>query len=133
MVDSIPQAPDIERAILGTCLSDWTLYQDIREIISPDIFYLDRHKTIFEHCLKHEKPDMLLVSDSLQESGEIDNIGGSGYLADLLVEATVTPDKYCEILKEKKIKRDVIKSAQTLLQKVNDGDDCYSLMDDFSR
>lgn len=128
-----PQAPEIEESILGTCLTDWHSFQEIKELIEPDTFYLNRNRIIYEHLLKHERPDLIIIETDLKESGKLDEIGGISYLADLSGKGTHQHEKYCQILNEKKIKRDIIQASQSLMKKAYNGEDCYQLMDEFSR
>lgn len=128
-----PQAPEIEQSILGACLTDKEAFEEIKELIQPSVFYNKRNKLIFEVCLKHETPDMIIVESDLEEMEKLDQVGGSSYLVDLTAKATFRHQEYCQILREKKIKRDIIDASQSLLKKAYNAEDCYVLMDEFSR
>lgn len=128
-----PSAPEIEQSILGTCLTDVFAFQDIISLIDPDVFFINNNRIIFEACIQSEKPDLLIVEEKLRDSKKLDEIGGVNYLADLTVKATPRHEQYCQILVEKKIIRDSIQSAQTILKKATNDVDAYSLTDEFSR
>jgi len=128
-----PSAPEIEQSILGTCLTDVFSFEEIRDLIDEDVFYINNNRIIFNACLKCDKPDMLVVEEKLKDSKNLDDVGGSSYLVDLTAKATSRHEEYCQILIEKKIIRDAIQSAQTILKKANDNSDAYALTDEFAR
>ena len=128
-----PSAPELEQSILGTCLTDYSAFEEIRDLIDSDVFYINNNKIIFEACLKCDKPDILLVEEKLKDIKKLDTVGGSGYLADLTFKATSRHEEHCQILTEKKILRDAIQSAQTILKKAYDNTDAYTLTDEFAR
>jgi replicative DNA helicase len=123
---------ELEKSVLGAILSDAYVFEQIKSEISADVFYVERHRLIYECCLLHEKPDMLLVEQSLKDKKKLDTVGGSNYLIDLIAEASPNAEGYAKILIEKKIIRDAVEGAQTILKKAQDSD-AYSLVDDFSR
>ena len=43
----IPQAPDVEKAVLGAMINGSEVYQNIRHIVTDESFYDPRHKAIF--------------------------------------------------------------------------------------
>lgn len=128
-----PQAIEIERSILGTCLTDSFSFEQIKELVSGDTFYMNTHKEIFNACLRFDKPDIILVGDELRERNKLDMIGGENYLIDLTRDATPIVEEYCQILTEKKIKRDAITSASEILRMAYNGVDAYELIDAFSK
>ena len=129
--NTVPYAPEIEESILGTCLTDTFAFEEIRDIINADVFYITRNKMIYDACLSCEKPDIILVEEKLKEKNRYDEIGGINYLSDLTIKATPRHEYYCQILIEKKIIRDAITSAQSILKKANGDIDAYSLTDEF--
>ena len=128
-----PSAPEIEQSILGTCLTDVFAFHEIRQLIDPDVFYINNNRMVFEACLKSDQPDILIVEETLKDANKLDEIGGMGYLADLAVKATPRHEQYCQVLIEKKIIRDAIQSAQSILKKAYNNTDAYSLTDEFAR
>ena len=59
----------------------------IADLVTTEDFYNERHALIFAAILdlyeKREPLDLLTLSNKLREVGELDNVGGSVYLADL--------------------------------------------------
>lgn len=135
MVDqkTVPQAPEIEEGVLGACLTDPTVFNEIKELIRPDVFFSNRNRLIYEKCLNYESPDLIMIETDLKEESKLNEVGGVAYLSGLLVNATTRHEAYCQILNEKKIKRDIIYASQNLMEKAYNGENCYSLMDEFSR
>jgi replicative DNA helicase len=82
-----PQAIDIEKMVLGTCL----IYPDaIYEVnLKEDMFYNNNHKTIFraiQNCRPH--CDLFTVTQHLQENNKLEEIGGAIALTELTTGVT---------------------------------------------
>jgi replicative DNA helicase len=97
-----PQAIDIEKMVLGTCL----IYPDaIYEVnLTEDMFYNNHHKTVFsaiQKCIPH--CDLFTVTQYLQKNNKLQEIGGAVFLTDLttgVVSEQYLPH-YSLIIKEK--------------------------------
>jgi replicative DNA helicase len=87
-----PQALDLERAVLGALMVDGESYSLISDILRPESFYLHKNSLIFDAIQKlsfDQKPvDMLTVTNKLKELGELDEVGGSVYVAELCENVT---------------------------------------------
>ncbi len=97
-----PQAIDIEKMVLGTCL----IYPDaIYEVnLKEDMFYNNNHKTIFraiQNCRPH--CDLFTVTQHLQENNKLEEIGGAIALTELTTGVTSEQygPHYSLIIKEK--------------------------------
>lgn len=135
MVNGIlpPSAPEIEQSILGTCLTDSFAFHEIKELIDKDVFYMETNRMIYEACLLFDNPDILLVEEKLRDLHKLDQVGGFGYLSDLAMKGTPRHEQYCQILIEKKIIRDAIQGAHTILRSASNEPDAYTLTDEFAR
>jgi replicative DNA helicase len=75
-----PQNVESEQALLGSIMLRPETLVEIMDILSPDAFYADKHKTIFQsmaHLYEKREPiDILTLSSKLRESGDLDRIGG---------------------------------------------------------
>lgn len=123
-------ASEIEEAILGTCLTDMQGFLDIKERIDPECFGVAGNRKIYEHCMKFEEPDIVLVERSLGD--QLDRIGRD-YLLSLTLSATPRVEEYCQILIEKKIARQIHGAANSVLTSLNSEGDVYHLLDEFVR
>lgn len=82
-----PQAPEIERAVLGALLIDNEAYDKINDWLSPKIFYEPCNQTIAEAIqnlkIKDKPIDILTVTEELNRMGKLEEIGGPSYVAEL--------------------------------------------------
>lgn len=80
-----PQAVDLEEAVLGALMLERDAFTVIGDLLEPDTFYKDAHQRIFRAIHKlfvNDDPvDLLTVSESLKQSGELDQVGGYYYLS----------------------------------------------------
>lgn len=83
-----PQNIDSEKALLGSIMLKPDILNEIMTIISVESFYAEKHriiyKTIFELFGKNDPIDILSVSSRMKERGQIEQIGGRSYLAELV-------------------------------------------------
>lgn len=82
-----PQNIEAERSILGSCMLDKMAVKNAIELIKYDDFYIPAHGLIFQHIIKieskHQPIDLITLSDSLNNSDNLEDIGGYQYLMDL--------------------------------------------------
>lgn len=82
-----PQAVDIEREVLGALMVDGEAFSLISDRLKPESFYEHKNALIFEAIQKlsfEQKPvDMLTVTEKLKQLGELEEVGGSLYIAEL--------------------------------------------------
>lgn len=66
----MPQAPEAEKVVLGTLLSDSNTLNDVRDVLPVDSFYITKHKGIYQAILnvsdKGEHPDIITVFNECQ-------------------------------------------------------------------
>ena len=109
-----PQDLETEKALLGSLLLVPDSFYEIANIIDKNDFYSEKHKIIFEtiHELvnKKEPIDLLTVSAKLRERKELDQIGGTDYLSNLLglVGSASNVIYYANIIKKKSVLRKLI-------------------------
>ncbi len=131
-----PQNIDAEKSFIGSVLIDNKSLMRVIDVIIPDDFYNKSHQIIFGAIAhlseKGQNIDVLTLSDKLSELGEIDNVGGAGYLATLVnsVGTSAHIKDYAEIIRKKKILRDMISASHEILELSNDEDEeIESLLD----
>ena len=131
-----PQNIDAEKSFIGSVLIDNKSLMRVIDAIIPDDFYNKSHQIIFGAIAhlseKGQNIDVLTLSDKLSELGEIDNVGGAGYLATLVnsVGTSAHIKDYAEIIRKKKILRDMISASHEILELSNDEDEeIESLLD----
>lgn len=80
-----PQDTDIEEAVLGALLLEQDTYYETAQILSPDVFYDERHRIIYaaiKHLAARNEPiDMLTVVNRLRQDGRLNEIGGAAAIS----------------------------------------------------
>src|SRR3972149_9967788 len=119
MTDKIlPQNIEAEQAVLGAILIEGSIISQVLEILTPDDFYKEAHKKIYQSMLdmnEQVKPiDILTLFDYLKSQGQLlEEVGGSSYLTYLteLVPSVANIGYYAKLVKEKSILRKLVISA----------------------
>lgn len=113
-----PQNLEAERAVLGAMLLEKKTIPKVLQIITNSkSFYSEVHALIYEGIVSlfsENKPvDILALKEDFREKGKLKEMGGASYLADLVnsVPTTVNVPYYAQIVKEKHILRDLLKTA----------------------
>ena len=112
-----PQNLDAEKSVLGSVLIDKDAINKIADFLSPEDFYSYPHQLIYSAIInlfeKHEPIDILSLSNRLEETGKINDVGGVGYLTSLTntVPTSSHITTYGRIVQRKKMLRDLIEAA----------------------
>ena len=114
-----PQNLEAEESILSSILidPDTTALFDTIELLTPTDFYKTAHQKIFAaiHDLagRNEPVDLITVKNHLAGNGALEEIGGAGYLAELVDSApyAVNIRHYATIIKSKSVLRRLIENA----------------------
>ncbi|HEY9847287.1 MAG TPA: replicative DNA helicase [Candidatus Caenarcaniphilales bacterium] len=121
-----PQNVDAEESILGGILLDPEAIGRIAELIRPETFYLSAHQEIYRAaCVLHGQgspTDLMCVTAWLQDHGLLAKVGGQNKLAQL-VDRTVSAvniDQYAALVKDKYLRRQLIKAANEVAQSAYD-------------
>ncbi len=113
-----PQNVESEQALLGSIMLRPEALVDIMDILKPEAFYTDKHKTIFDAMVKlyekREPIDLLTLSSKLKESGDLDRIGGMSYLTEIVntVPSSSNAEHYAAIISKKHTARRLIDAAE---------------------
>src|SRR5215813_8331880 len=82
-----PQSLDAEESVLGWVLLDTHALDSTVEMMGAEDFYREAHRKIFRAMLalseKGEPIDLVTLTDTLKARGELQDIGGATYLAEL--------------------------------------------------
>lgn len=135
-----PQNMEAEQCLLGCLMLDKNAIIKISDFIHEDDFYKDAHKEIYSTMLdlykRMEPIDIVSVSAKLKEKGELEQLGGSAYLASLIntVPTATHVINYAKIVREKKILRDLISASHEIgLDAFSEAEDVDSLLDKAER
>jgi replicative DNA helicase len=79
-----PQSAEAEQSILGSILIDRDAIIEVADFLKPEDFYRQAHGRIFAAMLdlseRREPIDVVTVAESLDRSGDLEQIGGRAYL-----------------------------------------------------
>ncbi len=113
-----PQNVESERALLGSIMLRPEALPEIMDILRPEAFYSEKHKTIFLSMMelyeKRDPIDFLTLSSKLKEKGELERIGGMSYLTEIVntVPSSSNAEHYAEIVQKKYTMRRLIEAAE---------------------
>ncbi len=131
-----PQAIDLEEVVLGAMMIDKKGVDEVIDILSPDAFYKDAHKHIFESIFKlfenSEPVDLLTVSSQLKKDEKLDLVGGDFYLISLTqrVSSSAHIEFHARIILQKYIQRSLIKISNEIIEEAYDETkDVFDLLD----
>jgi len=123
-----PQNIEAEQSILGSLMLEREAWDQIADHIEAADFYKPSHQKIYvaiqELQRKNLPVDLITVSNTLQTKGEIEQIGGSEYLVDL-VNRTITSANifsYAKIVRDKSLLRKVIHQGTQMIEKAYEED-----------
>lgn len=115
-----PQNLEAETALLGCLMLDKDAIIRVADILISDDFYDLRHRLIYEAILslfeRSVSIDVLTVANALEESKNMDRVGGSSYLASLVnsVPSAAHAAYYANIVRKKGTLRRLISSASDI-------------------
>jgi replicative DNA helicase len=123
-----PQSPEAERSVLGSMLRDNTVIDDINTRLSlrADQFYADAHQKIFEAIISlYERPspvDLVTLAEELKQRGQIEDVGGYGYLGELWDAAPTAANAvyYAQIVRDRAVVRTLIQTGTEILRDAYD-------------
>ncbi|OGI82127.1 replicative DNA helicase [Candidatus Nomurabacteria bacterium RIFCSPLOWO2_12_FULL_44_11] len=125
-----PQSIPSEQAVLGSIMLRKDAMHEVEDVISPDSFYAEKHKIIFQSMLelsrKNEPIDMLSLSTKLAEKKLLEQVGGNQYMAEMLstVPSSTNAKHYAEIVQKKYVLRSLIEAADYVSELAfEEGDD----------
>ena len=113
-----PQSIESEKAYIGALMLRQESLHETVDMITPIMFYADRHRLIFETILelytKSIPVDMLSLSHRLKEKKLLEQVGGNSYLTDILeaVPSSTNVKHYAEIIQKKWLMRKLIDASE---------------------
>jgi replicative DNA helicase len=125
-----PQSIPSEMAVLGSIMLRKDAMHEVEDAITPDSFYVEKHKKIFQAMLdlsvKNEPIDMLSLSTKLSEQKFLEIVGGNQYLAEIVnvVPSSTNIKHYADIVQKKYVLRSLIEAADYVSELAfEEGDD----------
>jgi len=117
-----PQNIEAEMSVLGSLMLDKDAIIKIADLVHPDDFYKDANRLIYETMLElfedREPIDLLSLSNKLEEKKKLEDVGGAGYLTDLVntVPTASNVVHYAKVVQKKSLLRKLIGAASDILE-----------------
>ena len=117
-----PHDIDAEKALLGAVMIKTSGLMDVADIVTPDMFYAEKHKIIYSAMLqlqkKHEPIDIVSLSTELRLTNSLDGIGGVMYLSDILggVPMSTNAEYYAKTIIDKYKLRNLARAGEEIVE-----------------
>ncbi|MBX4180770.1 replicative DNA helicase [Sodalis sp. CWE] len=115
-----PYSLEAEQSLLGGLMLDNERWDTVIGQVTSNDFFSRPHRLIFDEMrllLELNKPiDLITLSESLDQKGELDTVGGFAYLAELSknTPSAANISAYADIVRERAILREMIKAAHEI-------------------
>jgi len=123
-----PQNIEAEQSVLGAILLDNDALHEAVELLTPDDFYRDTHRKIYqamtELYTRNEPVDLITLNNYLKGRNELEAIGGVQYLSSLAssVPTSANVKYHSRIVREKALVRNLLHSVTDIAKNVYDND-----------
>lgn len=131
-----PQNIDAEMALLGSVMLRPLGLNEIMDSIHRDSFYVEKHRLIYqamtELARKNEPIDLVSLTAILREQGNLDSIGGTGYLTELInnVPTSTNIEYYGNLVARKSTLRNLISAGDEIVELgFNETEDIEEVLD----
>ena len=117
-----PQNLEAERGVLGSLLLDPLMCDEVALELRADDFYADANQKLYRQILalhdEGKRIDTTLLVERLRQAGELEAVGGTAYLAEVLqaVPYAANVMHYAEIVRQKAILRALIHASTEILR-----------------
>lgn len=132
-----PHNLEAEQSVLGSLMLDKDAVIKIADLLKVGDFYKDDHNLIYEVMLnlyeQREPIDVLSLSNKLDERKQLEKIGGSTYLANLVgvVPSASHIVHYAKVVQKKALLRRLINAATEIAEAgYREGDDVEKILDE---
>ena len=121
---TLPQAPhssDAEKSVLGALLLDRDAIHKVIGKLQPDDFYDPVYRAIYsaicQLCTNAQPIDFVTVAEALAGNTQIEQLGGSAFLAELPVSVPTSShiEQYADILLNRSARRQLLKLSKDLV------------------
>ena len=119
----MPHSLEAEQALLGCILLDNRIQVEVASSLKEEDFYAETHKIIFnamnEIIIQNKPVDIVILTDYLENKGELESAGGIEYIATLAdyMPSTANYQSYFDIVKADSMRRKLILGASNIIEK----------------
>ncbi len=131
-----PQNFEAEQSVLGSILLQPTALISAIEFIQANDFYRKAHQLIFQAMIdlneRNEEIDVITVADRLESSKQLEDVGGTPYLAELssVVPTAANVEYYAKIVEERALLRRLIQASTEIISETyEESDDVSNILD----
>lgn len=135
-VRTAPQNNEAEQSVLGSILLQPNALISANEFIQANDFYRRGHQLIFQAMIdlneKNEEIDIVTVADHLASNKQLEDVGGTPYLAELsnIVPTAANVEYYAKIVEERALLRRLIQaSTEIITETYEESDDISTILD----
>lgn len=117
-----PYSSDAEQAVLGGLMINNRAWDEVRAIVSEDDFFEQRHRLLFfaigDLLGEGEPADFVTVTEKLREQGNLDEVGGLGFIGMLANDTPSAANVKAWALKirERSVQRNLIAAGQDIAE-----------------
>lgn len=118
-----PQNLEAEQSVLGAIMLDPSTGSSAFEILQPEDFYRDQHRSIFNVLHKlfenGEPIDLVAVAENLRQEGRLEQIGGIATVSEIArsVPSAANIDYYAGLVAEKSLMRQLIRITAQIAER----------------
>lgn len=115
-----PHSVEAEQSVIGGLLLNNNALDKIADMLNPADFYRHDHRVVYEHTrtmIEQGKPaDLVTVAESLENSGELAEVGGIAYLGALVqnVPGAANIHRYASIVRDRSVLRGILGVSDSL-------------------
>lgn len=131
-----PHNTEAEQSVLGSILLQPSALISAMEFLQAHDFYRRAHQLIFQSMIdlneKNEEIDVVTVSNLLETNKQLEDVGGSAYLAEIanVVPTAANIEYYSKIVEERSLLRRLIQASNDIISETYDeSDDVASILD----
>ena len=131
----LPNDLEAEQSLLGCLFISQDACADVFPNVSPKDFYSGAHQKIYQamldNYLKDIAVDYITVSKVLEVKGELEDVGGLGYITDLtnFVPSAANYKYYADIVSNDSILRQIIEACQKTINDAFTSADAGSVLE----
>jgi replicative DNA helicase len=132
----LPQAIDLEIAVLSSMIIDPDCIPNVIEILRPECFYKEEHQIIYKTIVNlfetGKSVDLYILTQELRKNGLLEKVGGAAYLTEIsnAVATSANVEEYAQIIHDKYILRELIKMSNLVSNLAFKEDtDAFDLLD----
>jgi len=119
---SLPHNREAEEYILGGILMDNASLDAVTEIISPEDFYAERNRILFDemlHLMDRGLPiDLVSLTEAVEGKGRLEKVGGASYISQLAdnIPTSANIEYYARLVRDKAVLRSLISGAGDIIR-----------------